>query len=370
MTSPQSTEKETLPNIRNFSKDELAAVLAGIGEPRFRAAQIHRWLFSQEVSDFESMTSLGTALREKLATTFEIRKATVINSESELPDELTGISSPTVKFLLRLDDGEEVESVLIPSEERMTVCVSSQAGCPLQCTFCATGQMGFRRNLIASEMIDQVSALNIEAKKRAGFGITNVVFMGMGEPMLNLDNVIETIATLSEQDYRFSIPQRKISISTVGIVPGIRRVAASGLKSKLAVSLHSADQQTRERLIPAAKQYSLDELRLAMAGYNEKTGQPVTLVYMLLAGINDSSEDARRLARYAKRFLCKINLIDYNPIVNIRLKPAYSDTRNAFVQHLLDAGLHVTVRKSQGAAINAACGQLATTSCSDRTKPQ
>ncbi|NTU91209.1 MAG: 23S rRNA (adenine(2503)-C(2))-methyltransferase RlmN [Chlorobiaceae bacterium] len=358
------------PNIKELTREELTAVMKDFGEPKFRATQLHRWLYSQGVADFESMSSIGAPLRQKLGASFAIRPASVVRTQREAPEEAGAEQSPTAKYLLRMPDGELVESVLIPSGERMTVCVSSQSGCPLLCEFCATGRMGFRRNLHAFEMSDQVHALQDEAASRYGSHITNIVFMGMGEPLLNLDNVLEAVATLTAKDYRFSISEKRITISTVGLVPGIERIAASGLKTKLAVSLHSADQQQREKLMPVARQYPLDQLGKAIDAYNRITGLPVTLVYMLLDGVNDSPVEARKLARYAKRFLCKINLIDYNSIVNFQFKPAYAETRNSFVRQLLDAGLHVTVRKSQGAAINAACGQLATRPDTYGSEPQ
>jgi 23S rRNA (adenine2503-C2)-methyltransferase len=370
MTAQHQPAAGLLPNIKELTRQQLAGVMADLGEPRFRAAQLHRWLYGMQAQEFETMSSISMTLRNELASAWSIRPASVVQADREESAAVASGQTPASKFLIRLPDGEQVESVLIPSEERMTACISPQVGCPLHCSFCATGQMGFRRNLFAFEMTDQVYALDKEAQKMYGRGLTNIVFMGMGEPLLNLDNVIEAIGTMTEKNYGFSIGEKRISISTVGLVPGIRRIAESGLRTKLAVSIHSADQLKRASLMPIAAEYPLDELGKAIADYNGKTGQPVTLVYMLLHGINDTAEDARKLARYAKRVLCKINLIDYNAIVNFQFKPAYSDTKNAFVRQLLDAGLHVTVRKSQGAAINAACGQLATLSGNGGSNPQ
>jgi 23S rRNA (adenine2503-C2)-methyltransferase len=349
-----------LPNIRDLDRKELAGLMAGLGQPAYRAAQLHRWLYSHQVLDFEQMSTFGKELRQKLASGWTIRTASMAGCETETEASTTMPFSPTAKFLIQLTDNELVETVLIPSEERMTACISSQVGCPLRCTFCATGHMGFRRDLRSSEIIDQVFLMEQEALHRYGRGLSNIVFMGMGEPLLNLDNVIGSIGTLTEKDYRFSISEKKITISTVGLPPEMERIARSGLRTKLAISLHSASQHTRERLMPVAIDVTLDMLAEAISSYNTITGQPVTLVYMLLDGINDSAEDARKLTRFAKRVLCKINLIDYNAIVNLRFKPGYSSSKAMFIQRLLDAGLHVTVRKSQGTTINAACGQLAT----------
>lgn len=361
---------DALPNIRALNRQQLTRLMAKLDQPAYRARQLHQWLYSHQALSFEDMTSFSKTLRKRLADTWTIRPAELNTIEIEpaqrsIPDHI-----PTSKFLLRMDDNEPIESVLIPSEKRMTACISSQAGCALRCTFCATGQMGFRRDLTAPEITDQAFLLDREARRLYGRGITNIVFMGMGEPLLNLDNLFEAIATLTNQEYRFNIPERKITISTVGLVPEIGRISASGLKTKLAISLHSADQATRERLMPVATAYPLDALSKAITEYNAITGQSVTLVWMLLEGINDSPEEARKLVRFAKRCLCKINLIDYNAIINLKFKSGYSDTKTMLIQRLLDAGLHVTVRKSQGTTINAACGQLVTRSFNDASKPQ
>ncbi|HHE07545.1 MAG TPA: 23S rRNA (adenine(2503)-C(2))-methyltransferase RlmN [Chlorobaculum parvum] len=358
-----------LQNIRELNWRELESLMKSFDQPAYRARQLHQWLYSLHAQSFDEMTSFGKKLREQLATSYAIRPASISAVESEPPQCEAPGHIPTSKFLIRLDDGELIESVLIPSEKRMTACISSQVGCALRCTFCATGLMGFKRDLVASEITDQVFLLQQEAHRRYGRGITNIVFMGMGEPLLNLDNVFESISTLTEQEYRFSISERKITISSVGLVPEIERIASSELKTKLAISLHSANQTARERLMPIAVDYPLEALSKAISSYNTKTGQPVTLVYMLLEGINDSAEDVRKLALFAKGSLCKINLIDYNAIVKLSFRPGYSNAKTMFIQHLLDAGLHVTVRKSQGAAINAACGQLATRSGNDGAKP-
>jgi len=356
----KNEEECKLPNIRELDRKELAALMAGLGQPAYRAVQLHRWLYSHQALDFEQMSTFGKQLRRKLASEWAIRTASMAGCESETAESPMMQTGSTAKFLIQLQDNEFVESVLIPSDERMTACISSQVGCPLRCTFCATGHMGFRRDLLASEIIDQVFLLEQEALNRYGRSLSNIVFMGMGEPLLNLDNVFESIGTLTEEDYRFSISEKKITISTVGLPTEMDRIARSGLRTRLAISLHSADQHTRERLMPVAADITLDRLTQAISSYNTITGQPVTLVYMLLDGVNDSAEDSRKLTRFAKRVLCKINLIDYNAIVNLKFKPGYSSSKTMFIQRLLDAGLQVTVRKSQGATINAACGQLAT----------
>jgi 23S rRNA (adenine2503-C2)-methyltransferase len=352
-------------NITDLTLRDLQEAVTGLGEPVYRANQLHQWLFSRQASGFGEMTSLPLALRENLARDFSLAKPDIAAISETVEKDC---DNPTVKILLKLPDGEAVESVLIAAPGRMTACVSSQAGCALQCTFCATGTMGLHRNLSGGEITRQVYALNdLAASRIPGDAITNVVFMGMGEPLLNTENVMEAIENLSRRNYSLNLSQRKITISTVGIVPEIDRLAESGLKTKLAVSLHTARQDKRALLMPvAAARYPLEDLRSSLSQYASKTGMPVTLVYMLLAGINDTPEDAKLLARFANSFLCKINLIDYNANINIKYETVSRHMRDRFAESLMESGLHVTVRKSYGTSINAACGQLATSGNSDR----
>jgi len=349
----------SLPNIRDLTVAELRSVISALGEPAYRASQIHQWLFSHHTNSFDDMTILSLALRKGLSAIFAIDKASIKKCRKEVLDiaEMT-----TEKFLIRMPDGQTVESVVIPGDNRITACISSQIGCPLGCSFCATGMMGFTRNLSPGEITDQVVLLNKHIKDDCGDdrSITNIVFMGMGEPPLNTTNVLDAIETLSNHTYSFSLPRRKITISTVGIIPEINVLASFQPKTKLAVSLHAAIQEKRESMMPVARHYPLHDLKHALAAYSHLTGQPVTLVYMLLDGVNDAPEDAKALEKFAKSLFCKINLIDYNAIVNIKFKPVFSEKREFFIRSLVDSGLMVTVRKSHGASINAACGQLAT----------
>jgi 23S rRNA (adenine2503-C2)-methyltransferase len=358
------TEPQKLPmpreriNILDLRLDELKDALGAIDEPQWRASQLHQWLFSHRAASFDEITTLSLPLRRKLAESFCIKPPLTEKHDESREGDTPGA---TEKLLLQLPDGERIETVLIPGPNRMTACVSAQAGCPLGCTFCATGQMGFRRNLSPGEITGQVWALSDMLQERnPEASITNIVFMGMGEPLLNTESVIEAVLNLSTRKYRFSTSQRRITISTVGIIPEIDRLADTGLKTKLAVSLHAAIQEKREALMPqAARQYPLDRLRESLTRYASKTGEPVTLAYMLLKGINDSEDDAKRLLRYASGFFCKINLIDYNSIVNMKFEPVFDGTRERFREILQAAGLQVTIRKSYGTPINAACGQLA-----------
>lgn len=369
------TEKRTLfkhkndmeksrSNIKTFSHQQLEQLMAESGEPRFRARQLHRWLYSDRAGSFDEMTTLSGKLRQKLDRNYALPSCSIASANSERKQAPAGA---TRKFLVRLHDGQAVESVLIPKTDprtghgiRSTVCVSVQVGCGLDCTFCATARMGFTRNLTAAEMAEQVYLLADLATEDPQIPpVTNVVFMGMGEPMQNLEQVIEATKLLSMEGYRFSLSQRRITISTVGLTPGIRKLAESGLTCKLAVSLHHASQEQRAAMMPVATTYPLDALSDAIYFYAKATGQPVTIVYMLIKGVNDNAEDARRLARYCNGFYCKINLIDYNAIINIKFESSEEERRQLFIKTLVDAGHSVTVRRSQGASIDAACGQLA-----------
>ena len=344
-------------NIKAYTRQELRDTIAALGEPGYRADQIHRWLFSDQVTDFEKMKNINASLREALSRRYVIPSCSF---ENEAIEERSGGALETSKFLVGLHDDEMVETVLIPSTDRHTVCVSSQVGCPLRCTFCATGYMGFTRNLLASEIVEQVLLVNKRLRDRSPENhVTNIVFMGMGEPLLNLNNVFDAIETLTNQSYNFSLSRKRITISTVGLIPQIGAIARAGLSIKLAISLHAAAQEKRTSLIPVAQEHTLEKLRHALQEYTDVEKEPVTLVYMLLEGVNDSDQDAANLIRFTQGFLCKINLIDYNCIVNMKFKPVKEERRDRFIHTLVNAGLQVTVRKSQGASINAACGQLA-----------
>jgi 23S rRNA (adenine2503-C2)-methyltransferase len=275
-------------------------------------------------------------------------------------------SDKTIKFLFGLFDGEQIEGVLIPSQGRVTACLSSQVGCPLKCAFCATGMLGFTRHLRFWEIIDQYILMNRRAAEVFGTHISNIVLMGMGEPLLNYDNVWKAVEILTSPDGNELSPSR-ITLSTVGITEKIKKLADHGFKANLAVSLHSADHLKRSRLIPVNETNALQDLQEALRYYVEKTKQRITIEYLLLHNINDSLEDAEKLCRFCKAFPVKINIIEYNAIClsdvapqpNYQFYPSTPEKKTAFTAHLESKNLIVNVRQSRGKDIAAACGQLA-----------
>lgn len=352
--------QNALQDIKALTLAELQNHLEKIGESKFRAGQIFDWIYGKGVSDFSHMANLSESLREKLAADFYFSSIEPVTDTHSIEAKV----NETVKFLFRLQDGKEIESVLIPDNrsedpQRLTVCVSSQIGCALGCSFCATGYMGFFRNLTIGEIVDQVALVGDWAMKKFGKKITNVVFMGMGEPMLNYDRCKAAIDILSNDRYRFQIAIRRITLSTVGIIPGILRMADDGAKFKLAISLHTANDSKRRELMPVAQEYPLPELKKAIKYYSQKTKRPVFFEYLLMDGKTDSLQDADELIRFCKGLECKINLIDFNPIVNIQYRSSLATKKERFLQRLIEADLTVTVRKSRGKDIDAACGQLA-----------
>lgn len=323
---------------------ELEELMAHFGEPRYRAKQLYDWIYRQAVQDVQQMTNLPAALRQKLSV-YSILPLAFVKTRRSVDG--------TVKFLLRAQDGSLIETVMIPEEDRTTVCVSSQVGCAMGCIFCATGQGGFIRNLTAREMVGQVLAV----RQAEGRRITNVVYMGMGEPLLNYEEVLKSIRILNDQR-GLGIGIRHITVSTCGIVPGIRRLAGEGLQLVLAVSLHSADDKQRARLMPVASRYPLGELIEACRYYLEKTGRRVTFEYALIAGVNDTLQAARDLVELLSGLQCHVNLIPVNPVAGAGLERSSLQRIEEFARRLEQAGISVTVRKERGTDIEAACGQL------------
>ena len=353
-----------MTDLLNLTWSELEAFMAELGEPRFRALQIWQWIWQRNVTDFEAMTNVSKATRARLSEVAECRLPEVVTVQTA--------GDGTEKLLLRLADGAMVETVIIPSEAqdgsiRIAQCLSSQVGCAMGCTFCSTGGMGFIRNMTAGEILSQV----LLARRRLGDNrpdhpiIRNLVFMGMGEPLLNLHEVTRAL-TMLHHEKGLDFSPRRITVSTCGIEKGLRELGDSGL-AFLAISLHAPNQALRSRIMPRAAHWPLDELMAALASYPLKTRERITFEYLLLGGVNDSPEHARELARLIHKTLgperAKLNLIAYNPSqVPGQDKAPYAaptqETILAFEKILWDKNITAILRKSKGQDIKAACGQL------------
>lgn len=343
------SEQVEKKNIREVSREEIAAFLSANGEKIFRAKQIEEWIWQKGVQAFEEMTNLSKGIRELLNATYYFDKL--------IPDCIQTASDGTTKTAWLLNDGLRIESVLIPGNEKYTVCVSSQAGCQLGCRFCATGELGFKRNLSVGEIFDQVVQARKEAESRSS-SLSHIVFMGMGEPLLNDGNVLSAIQRITSEKGLGMSPAR-ITVSTAGIPAKIRQLADEGVRFNLAVSLHSAKENVRNQLMPVNRTYPLTELANSLIYFVEKTGIRPTLEYLLLHQVNDSLEDARALAEYCRQFPVKINIIEYNPVEGSEFRHSPDKQRDAFVQFLEKRNMVVHIRKSKGKDIDAACGQLA-----------
>jgi 23S rRNA m2A2503 methyltransferase len=336
-------------NIRAYTQKGLAEILVQNGEKAFRAKQIGQWLWQKGVTSFDDMTNLSKETRERLASLFTLQTGTITHKQES--------SDGTTKLGFTLPDGNLIEAVLIPSRDKATACVSSQVGCKLKCSFCATGGLGFTRNLLPEEIFDQVVAVKRLAEER-GTSLSNIVFMGMGEPLLNYDNVIQAIERITGEDGLGMSPSR-LTLSTSGITEGIRRLADDGVRFNLAISLHSAINATRDKLMPINKAYPLPELAEAIKYFVDKTGTRPTFEYLLLKGVNDSLDDARALALFCRQFPVKINIIEYNEVDNAPYHHSPDANRDQFVRFLESKNIVVNVRRSKGKDIDAACGQLA-----------
>ena len=335
------------PDLKDLTLEELEKLLLDMGEPRYRADQIAAWVFPRGVTTFDEMTDLPLGLRKKLADETRISRSSVVGTERS---EIDG----TEKLLLEYDDGTRVEAVLLRDSERTTGCISTQVGCRLGCSFCATGAMGFVRDLTAAEIIEQIQAL----RRRAEPGrVDNIVFMGMGEPLDNYDATLRAIRT-ANAPWGLGIGARRMTISTAGVAPGIRRLTHEGLQVNLALSLNAAEQALRARLMPIAETHPLPELLDALREYLSGVGRLVTLEYVLLGGINDTTDCADELADIASGLLCKVNLICYNEIENGPFSPPDDVTQEAFYTRLRQRCPTVVRRISRGSDIGAGCGQL------------
>ena len=330
--------------------DELKIWMEQNGEKPFRAKQIFDWIYAKGAASFETMTSLSKEFRAKLSSSFQyplLKQARFLRSDD----------GETEKFLWELPDGKKVESVLIISGDRRTVCVSCQVGCPARCAFCASGKQGLMRNLHPAEIVEQVLFIDRYLKEK-GERVSHIVFMGMGEPMENYDAVVSAIRIFCSPD-AFNISQRRITVSTVGVVEGILRLAKEELKVNLVLSLHAPNQHLRKKIIPYARRYLLEEILTAMDQYAKLTKRDITYEYTLLDGINDDLEQAEELAELVKGKQCTVNLIPYNPVEGLNLSRPDKDKIVAFKALLEEKGINTTWRYTKGKDIAAACGQLA-----------
>lgn len=339
-------------DIRLQSPSQLEEWLKQQGEPRFRAGQIWEWIWQKQVLSFDEMTNLPFALREKLKAEYIFRPI--------VEDFVQTSRDGTVKSRFKLHDGHMIESVLIPvpDEKRFTACVSSQVGCSLACKFCATGMMGRIRNLDFPEIFDQVVRVNRQALEHFGHPLTNIVYMGMGEPMLNYSNTLRSIDLITSPKGLGMSPSR-ITISTAGIAKMIRRLADDGVKTNLALSLHAANDAKRNEIMPINDQNGIDILMGALRYFYQKTKNRITYEYLTLQNFNDTEEDAVQLAALTKDFPVRVNIIEYNTVDGLDFHKTTEDKLDRFVRVLNQHHVNVTVRRSRGKDIDAACGQLA-----------
>ncbi len=337
-------------DIRSLNKEELSAQLKELGEAPFRARQIYEWLWKKSVRSFPEMTNLSLDLRNRLEENFTLQ---VVNIA-----DLQVSRDRTVKCAMRLHDGNVVESVLIPTETRMTACISSQVGCSLTCKFCATGRMSRIRNLQSHEIYDQVVLMRNEAHNRYQQQLSNIVYMGMGEPLLNYKEVMDSVERITSPDGLGMSPQR-ITVSTAGIAKMIAKLGDDEVKFNLALSLHAANDEKRNNIMPINESNSLDNLATALNYFYQKTGTRVTFEYIVFRDFNDRIEDARELAEYCKKVPAKVNIIEYNPIDESEFLQTSAERLSAFMAYLESKGVIVNLRRSRGKDIDAACGQLA-----------
>jgi len=339
-----------LKNIRSLTKQELLALCESLGEKKFRANQLWEWLWQKSARSFDEMTNLSKDFRAKLAAEFSFPVMTIANSQRS--------SDGTIKYAFRLNDDHLVEGVLIPTSDRVTACISSQVGCSLSCTFCATGFMKRERNLRTDEMYDQVAILREEAQKEYGINLTNIVLMGMGEPLLNYANVMSGIHHITSPDGLGMSPQR-ITLSTAGIAKMIKKLGDDDARFNLALSLHSANNEQRAKIMPITDSNSLDDLVEALNYFHDKTGTRVTLEYCVINDINDDPLEAEELVAFCDRITCKVNLIEYNPIDLAEFRSSSTEKIERFAAYLERKKVIVNIRRSRGKDIDAACGQLA-----------
>jgi 23S rRNA (adenine2503-C2)-methyltransferase len=342
--------KNSKINIRNLNLTQIQEELAKFGEKSFRSKQVFEWLWKKNAGTFEEMSNLGKALRDKLEEHFYIDKI-VLDDQQISKDK-------TIKCAFEIEKGKVVEGVLIPTTNRTTACISSQVGCSLSCLFCATGRLKLLRNLSPGEIVDQVVYLKNQAESRYNQQLTNIVYMGMGEPLLNYANVLRSTEMLCSEE-GLGISPRRITVSTAGIAKMIKKLGDDEVKFNLALSLHAANDAKRDKIMEINESNNLESLKEALIYFHEKTGSRVTFEYIIFKNFNDSLEDAQELANFSKCVPCKINIIEYNPIDDGEFQQADTAKVNAFAAFLEERNMIVNVRRSRGKDIDAACGQLA-----------
>lgn len=325
--------------------DEISALCRELGAPSFRSSQLWRWLHVSRVAEWDRMGNIPKDFRKELSGRFVLRSMEL--------RQVQGREGETRKLLLGLSGGDAVEMVLIPAARRNTVCVSSQVGCAFRCAFCASGRNGLKRNLSCGEIVEEIMV----SMDVLGGRPTNVVFMGVGEPMDNYDAVIKAIRIMNDEN-GLNIGARRITVSTCGVVPGIERLAGEDLQVELSVSLHAPDDVLRSRLMPVNRKYPVAKLLAACGAYARKTGRIVTFEYTLIKGVNDSHEQAAALARLLKPLMCRVNLIPLSAVAEFRGDPPAAGACERFMDVLNRAGINATLRHSKGGSVNAACGQL------------
>lgn len=337
-------------DIRALSLQELEAYFSSIGEKPFRAKQVYEWLWNKNAHSLSEMTNLSKSLRENLENHFSIKPAEIHVMQRSIDG--------TIKNAVKLHDGNVVESVLIPTTKRTTACVSSQVGCSLDCTFCATAQLTRMRNLTAAEIVDQVTLIDKQSREYHQKPLSNIVFMGMGEPLLNYSSVTDAIRKITE-DKGLGMSPRRITVSTSGIPKLIEKLADENLKVKLALSLHSAIEEKRNQLMPFSVKFPLTSIMESLSYWYQKTKSRITLEYIIWKGINDGNEDIKALIKFCKSIPSKVNLIQYNSIEGGKYSQANSNIIQNYVTSLEQENIIVKIRKSRGDDIDAACGQLA-----------
>lgn len=342
--------KSQKKDIRALTKEQLRTFFVANGDKAFRGNQVYEWLWSKAVHSFDDMTNISKTTREMLTTNFVINHIEV--------DAMQRSNDGTIKNAIKLHDGLIVESVLIPTETRTTACVSSQVGCSLDCKFCATARLKRMRNLNADEIYDQVVAIDQQSRLYHNHKLTNIVFMGMGEPLMNYKNVVKAIDKITSPE-GLGMSARRITLSTSGVPKMIKRMADDEVKFNLAVSLHSAIDDVRTSIMPFNKTFPLEDLREALEYWYEKTKRKITYEYVVWRGINDRKEDIDALVKFCKYVPAKVNLIEYNPIDDGEFQQASQNALNNYISNLEMHDIVVNVRRSRGKDIDAACGQLA-----------